>query len=601
MTRFALVLFLIVAAIGTFLAIQWFMGDSGPDRQTAREELLEGERERRRESRDEPETKRRGKRAYEATLRGFVVDTADRPIEGAAVRMGGQSVRTNAEGGYKFDLAPMEGEVRVEARGFFPAARERNRERTLDFELERAAVLFGRVVDETGNPIQGAHVYRISAEHQIVERAREAADTDANGDYVFPGLQVGTTDIGVKAPGYLPTLARDFAIAGLQEHRKDFVIRSGRTVKLNVLGVPEGARWEALVSDSRLRARLLPPGGLRLLAESLPGRELVDYPVVLGSTPISGLPDEPVDYVLSVTGTDDHFVAEPGLGKLLDNFDAEVTLKILPGGLVAPVVRDAVTREVLFPKITRFADSKGPMPVDAHIEDKLLVVPIDPRRHRLRFEMVGYQPKELDLPSEREGIYDMEVELQPLSDAASGSLRLVFDPKFDGRLAVVARGEAGARSFDAKRDKEGQWLVEKIPAGVWDFTILATKMVPVELGGVRIVSGATQEQPVVLHPGGGMELKVVDGDGKLLDKVTLDLRNPDNVRIDIHFVTMVSGDRGFTSINYIPSAATARTDSGLAQGTYTLFAGRQGYEVGKAEFSVAGTDVAEVTVVLEKK
>jgi hypothetical protein len=215
--------------------------------------------------------------------------------------------------------------------------------------------------------------------------------------------------------------------------------------------------------------------------------------------------------------------------------------------------------------------------------------------------MAGYESKDVELPVEREGIFDLEVELQPLADAASGSLRLIFDPKFEGRVGVVGRGEVGARSFDAKRDKGGHWLIEKIPAGVWDFTILATKMIPVQLAGVRIVAGATQELPVVVYAGGGMELKVVDGDGKLLDKVTLDLRDPDNVRIDIHFVTMVSGDRGFTSINHIPSAATARTDSGLAQGTYTLFAGRQGYEVGKAEFSVAGTDVAQVTVVLEKK
>jgi hypothetical protein len=106
---------------------------------------------------------------------------------------------------------------------------------------------------------------------------------------------------------------------------------------------------------------------------------------------------------------------------------------------------------------------------------------------------------------------------------------------------------------------------------------------------------------VALYPGGGMELKVVDTKGELLDKVTLDLRDPNNERIDIHFVTMVSGERGFTSINYIPSAATAKTDSGLAPGSYTLFAGRDGYEVGKAEFVVVGTDIAEVTVVLAKK
>ena len=166
---------------------------------------------------------------------------------------------------------------------------------------------------------------------------------------------------------------------------------------------------------------------------------------------------------------------------------------------------------------------------------------------------------------------------------------------------MVGRSDEGARSLNAKHGLKGAWVVERIPVGNWDFTILATGMVPVELPGVRIVANATQEIRVSLYGGGGVELKIVDADGKLLDKVTLDLRNPDNKRIDVHFVTMVSGERGFTSINYIPSAATARADSGLAPGSYTLFAGRDGHEVGSSEFTVAGTDVAKVTVVLEKK
>ncbi|MHC4938274.1 MAG: carboxypeptidase-like regulatory domain-containing protein [Planctomycetota bacterium] len=601
MTRFAIVLFLVFAGAGTFFAIQWFMGDSGQDRQTERDHALERERERFRDEGDEPETKRLGKSAYEGTLRGFVVDTADRPIDGAFVRMGDRTARTNKDGGYKFATAPMEGEVKVEARGYFAVTRERGRARDLDFELERAAVLFGRVVDETGKPVR-AIVYRSHPEHQVTHLGDASyVVTDEKGDYVFLGTQQGTTDIGVKAAGFLPALEKDVSIVGEQEHRKDFVVRRGRTVKIHVEGLVEGALWSVLASDSRLRGRLLPPGGLDLLARHLPGRELIDFPVLYGESPMTGLPDEPVDYVLRVVKRDAYFVAEPGLGKLFDNYDSEITLKILPAGLVAPVVRDATTRELLLPKVTRYADTKGPMPVDVHVEDKLFIVPTDPRRHRLRFEMAGYETEEIDIPSEREGIYDMEVELQPQSDAASGSLRLVFDPRFEGRLGVVGRGESGARSFTAKRDEEGQWLVSKIPVGVWDFTVLATKMVPVHLAGIRIVSGAVQEQPVVLYAGGGMELKVTDSDGKLLDKVTLDLRDPENTRIDIHFVTMVSDDRGFTSINYIPSAATARADSGLAQGTYTLFAGREGYEVGKAEFTVAGTDVAQVTIVLERK
>ncbi len=299
MTRFVLVLFLVVAGAGTFFAIQWFMGDSGPDRQTAREELLEGERERRRDPRDEPETKPRSKNVYAAPLRGFVIDAADRPIEGALVRAEDQSTRTNADGGYEFADAPKTGAVSVSARGFFAASRERGGAETLDFELSRAAVLFGRVVDETGQPVNGAHVYRIHAEHQLLDPSspHDGADTDSKGDYLFAGIMAGTTDLGVTAIDYLPLIVQDFAVVGEQEHRKDVVLRRGRSVVVELLDKPSQVDPEVRISDSRLRGKLLPPGGLALLAHSFPGRALVDYPVIEREFPdasarltIGGLP-----------------------------------------------------------------------------------------------------------------------------------------------------------------------------------------------------------------------------------------------------------------------------------------------------------------------
>ena len=71
-------------------------------------------------------------------------------------------------------------------------------------------------------------------------------------------------------------------------------------------------------------------------------------------------------------------------------------------------------------------------------------------------------------------------------------------------------------------------------------------------------------------------------------------------QIDVHVMTRVSDGRAFVSVNYLPSAATAAADSGLAPGDYTLAAGREGYAPASKPFSIRGTEVAEVTIVLDR-
>ena len=61
---------------------------------------------------------------------------------------------------------------------------------------------------------------------------------------------------------------------------------------------------------------------------------------------------------------------------------------------------------------------------------------------------------------------------------------------------------------------------------------------------------------------------------------------------------MVSGGRAFIAVNYLPTVAAAKSDSGLAPGSYTLMAAKEGYGPASADFTIQSTEVAEVALTL---
>ena len=140
-----------------------------------------------------------------------------------------------------------------------------------------------------------------------------------------------------------------------------------------------------------------------------------------------------------------------------------------------------------------------------------------------------------------------------------------------------------------------------MPFGEYVVTVLATHKIPVVLPRVVVAQGLRERHRVRLDAGGGLTIKVQGKDGKLLEQVGIDLRDGADNRIDIHVMTHVSEDRAFLSINYLPSAATASADSGLAPGGYRLTAGKTGYEPATKEFAISGTETAEVVLTLERR
>ena len=126
-------------------------------------------------------------------------------------------------------------------------------------------------------------------------------------------------------------------------------------------------------------------------------------------------------------------------------------------------------------------------------------------------------------------------------------------------------------------------------------------MIPASLPRVDVRRGYRETYRVRLERGGGLDFKVTDAEGALLEKVHLFLKDPAERQVDVHVMTQVSGQRGFVSVNYVPSAAAARADSGLAPGAYTLTAWKEGYEPATESFAIRGTEVAQVTIVLKRQ
>lgn len=573
-------------------------------------------------------------------ISGKVRDREGRPVPGAAVRVTGESwsreARAGEDGGYALEPPEPAFAFDVYATGYLPLTGTANGGSngtldyvfdgegpwTQDFTLERAAALTGRVLAPTGAPVPGATVYAISAEHQVLdtETVANVVRTDADGRYVFPGLGPGPTDIGVKARGFLPRMELDVEVPEQGTVERDFVLERGRRIDVTV--EPADVPATVTAADSRLRALLLPPGGLDLLRHALVGRAFVGLPVVEqgerteGVYVLEGVGPGPADvwaqaqapvryapesarFVGDVPlGLESlnrgRWIAEDGLGRLLDTVAPKLTLRLLGAVPVLVTVRDANTGQVLRPAVTRVSDGvEFPMPD--------MLVPKDGRRHALRFALDGYEPAELPLPAV-ESMQHFDVVMYPTIEGDKGTFRVVLEPPLpDGRLALVGRDAAGrvawVRHLD-RPDAEGRWPVPPVPAGEYVVTVLATGMVPAVIPRVVVAPGIQDTFTVAVTKGGGLSMRVTDAEGTLLDQVHILLRDGAGNPIDVHVMTRVSDGRAFVSVNYLPSAATATADSGLAPGSYTLAAGREGFAPASKSFSIAGTEVAEVTIVL---
>ncbi len=582
---------LLAAGLVLYLAMGEGPGEGRSEREAT---AYEAARERERPPAERPKEPRtpRPPGPPRFAVEGVVTDPERRPIAGARLL----SEVTDARGRYAVTLEGPRFVYDLWAVGYLPVVGEEEVLEgegpwTRDFVLQPAPTLRGRVTAEGGAPVAGAVVYAIAADRLLLDSRTVAnsTETDADGRYAFPGFDVERTDVGVRARGFLPSLVPDVAIA---RGVLDVVLQRGRSVTVVIEGEPPH-HVSVTASDSRLRRMLLPPGGLTALADALVGRTLAAFPVietpVEGRAVLSGIGPGPADFAALLSLPEE---------AVLDSTADVVALRFARTRRMKIHVRDATTGGALEPRRERLSGAAAPVEVVGDGEDAL--VPADGRRHTLRFSLDGYETAELPLPAEG----DLEVLMHPVAEGEVGTFHLMFEPELRGRVAIVGRGPGGRRAFERfveAPDREGRWTPEPVPVGEYTLSVLASGMVPVELPRVVIVRGHRETFRVALSAGGGLEFKVTDAEGSLLDKVYLLLKDAAGREIDVQILSRVSEGRGFLSINFLPSAASARADSGLAEGPYTLAVYREGYARGEQAFTVRGTEVAQVAIALRRE
>lgn len=251
-------------------------------------------------------------------IRGTVINSVTgEPVPHALVTLGGREVHsmlTESDGGFAFEKVPAEN-IFLQARrpGFFDRAAtivQPDKAKNVVVKLTPAGLIFGQVVDEDGEPIEGAPV-RVLQEQAIVGKKKwmsaNGAQTNDQGRYRIPNLRPGKYIIAFGPPwdtsrdgantGYAPLFypkapdvgsATPISLSAGEQTEADFEV--SRVPVFRVSGIVTGAKVQALRvsltdglanelafgrSDSRtgeFEIRGAPKGTYRLRAEGFLGQ-----------------------------------------------------------------------------------------------------------------------------------------------------------------------------------------------------------------------------------------------------------------------------------------------------------------------------------------
>jgi protocatechuate 3,4-dioxygenase beta subunit len=184
-------------------------------------------------------------------VEGTVRDDAGSPVAGARVTLRApgnhQRALTDAQGQYRLEM------VEVGTYSFevdaprYRDIREERRELTLgagpvDFTLERAVSISGKIVDEQGRPVEGARFTLTQSTEDSAHGAEDDIRTDEDGQFVLDVARAGSWKVAIQHGQFFP---QELSIQAPAEDVR-WVLRKGGVVEGSVTdekGVPlEGAR-----------------------------------------------------------------------------------------------------------------------------------------------------------------------------------------------------------------------------------------------------------------------------------------------------------------------------------------------------------------------
>lgn len=187
-----------------------------------------------------------------ATVHGRVVDTEDRPVEGAILKIGRRwASPTDAKGRFRLEglRIDLPFELMATAPGFGPTAEQLPPLKSGQVHGEIRVVLkpgrlaFGRVVDSQDQPVARARVTlqpKPDREGLVVREWQHSLEgtTDDTGRFEILDLSPGTYRLEARASGFAPAVVRGVEVGG-----------EGDSADLGTLRLDPGARLEGRVTD----------------------------------------------------------------------------------------------------------------------------------------------------------------------------------------------------------------------------------------------------------------------------------------------------------------------------------------------------------------
>jgi Carboxypeptidase regulatory-like domain len=153
------------------------------------------------------------------TLRGVVLDSKHKPIEGAEATAGDYPLWTPADGRFTFNNRPPgETILTVEANGFAPQRKQfllTPGQEEARIELEQGRILKVRVLDAKGKAVPGA---RMALEKPELKAGSPwQGETDVNGRLVWASAPADEASYSISRPGYESALAQKLKADGQEQ------------------------------------------------------------------------------------------------------------------------------------------------------------------------------------------------------------------------------------------------------------------------------------------------------------------------------------------------------------------------------------------------